>query len=52
MQTYYIDYAVYDGSFILTEGEMPINATTRSQAENAVRAMFRGNEVIIRNIRG
>jgi hypothetical protein len=53
MTTFYVTYTVYrqGSSEVVTEGEMPINATTNYQAEQAVKAMFSGNEVVLRGVR-
>jgi hypothetical protein len=44
-----VTYTVYypGSSSILSEGTMPINTTSSSQAEDTVKAMFRGNDVVI-----
>lgn len=54
MNTYTVDYLVYekDSTFVLTEGVMQIQANQASQAENVVRSMFQGNNVIIRSVFG
>jgi hypothetical protein len=50
MSTFYVRYSVYrpGSSEVITEGEMPINASTNYQAEQAVKAMFAGSEVVVR----
>lgn len=50
MATYYVTYTVYrpGSSEVITEGQMPINASTNYQAEQAVMAMFQPNEVVLR----
>jgi hypothetical protein len=50
MAVFNVTYTVYypGSSTILSEGTMPVNVTSASQAEDTVKAMFHGNDVIIR----
>ena len=50
MATYYVSYTVYrpGSSEVISEGQMPINSSTNYQAEQAVKAMFQPNEVVLR----
>ena len=45
-----VTYTVYypGSSTVLTEGTMPVNTTSSNAAEDTVRAMFHGNDVVIR----
>ena len=54
MNTYQVQYTAYVGnsSEVLSEGTMQIQANQASQAENVVKSMFQGNEVIIRSVFG
>lgn len=50
-----VPYTAYDsdGQTILSEGEMTVNTTTSTQAENQVKAMFSGggqNRVLIHGV--
>lgn len=49
-----VDYVAYNGqgSEVLSEGEIKVNATTSMMAENQVKAMFGypTNRVIIRSV--
>ena len=52
MNTYQVQYTAYVGSSseVLSEGTMQIQANQGAQAENVVRSMFQGNDVIIRSV--
>jgi hypothetical protein len=54
MNTYQVSYTAYVGrsSQVLSEGTMQIQANQASQAENVVKSMFQGNDVIIRSVFG
>ena len=52
--TYQVTYTAYEknSSTVLAEGTMQIQATQAFQAENVVRSMFQGSDVIIRSVFG
>jgi hypothetical protein len=54
MNTYQVSYTAYVGrsSEVLAEGTMQIQANQASQAENVVKSMFQGSDVIIRSVFG
>jgi hypothetical protein len=54
MNTYQVSYTAYEknSNTVLAEGTMQIQANQASQAENVVKSMFQGNEVIIRSVFG
>ena len=54
MNSYQVEYTAYVGrsSQVLSEGTMQIQASQAGQAENVVKSMFFGNDVIIRSVRG
>lgn len=53
MATFYVTYTVYrqGSSEVISEGEMPVNTSTSYMAEQTVKAMFAGNEVVLRGVR-
>jgi hypothetical protein len=54
MNTYQVDYIAYEkgNTIVLAEGTMQIQANQASQAENVVRSMFQGSDVVIRSVFG
>jgi hypothetical protein len=54
MNTYQVDYIAYEknSTIVVNEGTMQIQANQASQAENVVRSMFQGSDVIIRSVFG
>jgi len=54
MNTYQVSYTAYEknSTVVLAEGTMQIQANQGSQAENVVKSMFQGSDVIIRSVFG
>ena len=54
MNTYQVSYTAYEknSSTVLAEGTMQIQANQAGQAENVVKSMFQGSDVIIRSVFG
>lgn len=54
MNSYQVSYIVYekDNRFVLAEGTMQIQANQAYEAENVVKSMFQGSDVIIRSVFG
>jgi hypothetical protein len=52
--TYQVTYTAYEknSSTVLAEGTMQIQANQASQAENVVKSMFQGSDVLIRSVFG
>lgn len=53
MAIFNVTYTVYPasgGGAVLSEGTIPVNVSSSYQAEQTVKAMFGGNEVIIRSV--
>ena len=50
MSTYKVNYTAYEkgGCMVISEGVMEINTSTAWQAEQAVKAIFNGLDVVIR----
>jgi hypothetical protein len=50
MSVYNVTYTAYEKgtTYIISEGVMPVNTTSAYQAEQTVKALFNGAEVIIR----
>ena len=53
-QTYQVTYTAYESGTnnVLSEGTIPVQALNSFMAENTVKLMFRGSEVIIRYVTG
>jgi hypothetical protein len=53
-QTYQVTYTAYErgSSSVLSEGTIPIQALNALMAENTVKLMFGGAEVIVRYVQG
>ena len=53
-QTYQVTYTAYErgSSNVLSEGTIPVQAMNALMAENTVKAMFNGTEVVIRYVMG
>lgn len=54
MTTYNVTYTAYEkgGTVVVSEGTMPVQAGQAFLAENTVRAMFTGCDVIVRYVQG
>lgn len=52
--TYQVQYTAYEkgSSCVLSEGTIPVQATSAWQAEQTVKLMFSGAEVMIRGVMG
>ena len=52
MSIYNVTYTVYEkgSSMILSEGVMPINTSSAYLAEQTVKAMFNGADVVVRYV--
>ena len=52
--TYQVTYTAYErgSSMVVSEGTIPVQALNALMAENTVKAMFNGTEVVIRYVMG
>ena len=54
MNTYQVTYTAYEkgSNNVVSEGTMPINTSLSYLAEQTVKAMFSGLEVVVRYVKG